>query len=341
MSAGILTIPFFFDKFSGRLQVRNKAMPDVHARRRTVDEALRVSEKRYRLLIENLPVGIYRTTLDGKFIEANPALARMLGVQKPAGLLSYNVEDFYVKKKDRSEHLAKLAGKPRYFTEFELRGTDGRRFWVRDYCQAVKRAEGATLFFDGVLLDITERKRAEKKLGHALRELRASNEKLESLSLTDDLTGLNNRRGFFTLGHQQMKIAKRLRKDVFLLYLDVDQLKQTNDTFGHPAGDRLLAAVATILKETLRESDIVARIGGDEFAVLAMRSKPGGEKALLGRLEEKVRSHNLGSPKRLQLSLSQGLVFFDPKKFSSLEEFLAHADNLMYQEKRSKASSLL
>jgi diguanylate cyclase (GGDEF)-like protein len=136
-----------------------------------------------------------------------------------------------------------------------------------------------------------------------------------------------------------MKIAKRLRKDVFLIYTDVDQLKQTNDAYGHPAGDRLLTTVATILKETLRESDIVARIGGDEFAVLAMRSRRGGEKVLLGRLEEKIRAHNLRNPKRLHLSLSMGIVRFDSRKYSSLEDFLAHADFLMYQQKRSKAGA--
>jgi diguanylate cyclase (GGDEF)-like protein/PAS domain S-box-containing protein len=314
-------------------------MPLNRSGDRSAEKAFRAGEDRYRVFVEYLPVGVYRTTLDGKFIEANRALARMLGVRKPAELLRYNVKDFYVKKKDRSEHLEKLSAKPRFFTEFELRAIGGRKLWVRDYCQAVRNARGTLLFFDGILLDITERKRTEKKLEHALQDVQKSNDELAGLSLTDDLTGLNNRRGFFTLGQQQMKISKRLRKDVFLIYTDVDQLKQTNDTYGHPAGDRLLTTVAAILKETLRESDIVARIGGDEFAVLAMRSQRGGEKALLGRLEEKIRAHNLKNPKRLHLSLSMGIVRFDPRKYSSLEEFLAHADYLMYQQKRSKATA--
>jgi len=305
-------------------------------RRRTVAEALRAGEERYRVLVEHLPVGVYRTTPDGRFIEANPVLARMLGVRSPAGLLRYNVKDFYVKKKDREEHLEKLAAKPRYFTEFELRSAEGRRFWVRDYCQTLKSTAGAVLFFDGILVDVTERKRAEKRLDRVLQKLRASNEKLESLSLTDDLTGLNNRRGFFTLGQQQVKIAKRLRNEIFLLYIDVDQLKQVNDTYGHPAGDSLLVAVAGILKGTLRESDIIARIGGDEFAVLAMRSKRAGEKGLLVRLEERIRAHNLAGPRKLHLSLSMGIARHEPKKAASLEEFLAQADYLMYQQKRGK-----
>jgi len=305
-----------------------------------LEEALLAGEKRYRVFVEQLPVGVYRTTPDGKIIEANTALARMLGLETPASLLRYNVEDFYIKKTDRTRLLKKLESKSSHFTEFELRRVDGRRFWVRDYSQSVKGPDGAFKYFDGILLDITELKRAKKRVEQALRKYRAGNEELKGLSLTDDLTGLNNRRGFFTFGQQQMKIVKRLRKGVFLLYIDVDQLKRTNDTYGHPAGDRVLTSVATMLRETLRESDLVARIGGDEFAILAMRSKRGGEKNLRSRLEEKIRIHNLGNPRRFHLALSIGIVRYDPRKFASLEEFLAHGDYLMYQEKRTKALSL-
>jgi diguanylate cyclase (GGDEF)-like protein/PAS domain S-box-containing protein len=307
--------------------------------RRTTGETLRSDEKRYRILVENLPVGVYRTTADGRFVEVNPVLVRMLGFKKPEALLRTNAKDFYVKKADRARHLERLAEKRRFFTEFELRSASGRRFWVRDYCQGIRQPDGKLIFFDGILVDITERKTAERKLEQAAAELRATNEQLESLSLTDDLTGLSNRRGFFTLGQQHLKIAKRLRKGIFLLYIDLDQLKRTNDTYGHPAGDRLLAALAGILKEILRESDIIARIGGDEFAVLAMRAKKGGEKALLDRVQERVRQHNLRSPRKLRLSLSLGIVGYDRKKFNSLEEFLAHADYLMYQQKRRKAAA--
>jgi diguanylate cyclase (GGDEF)-like protein/PAS domain S-box-containing protein len=313
-------------------------MPEKRARR-TTGEALRPDEKRYRILVKNLPVGVYRTTPDGKFVEANPALVRMLGFKNPGPLLRANAKDFYINRVDRARHLQRLIERPRYFTEFELRSAGGRRFWVRDYCQAVRGPDGKLVFFDGILVDITERKIAEKKLREVAEELRASNDQLESLSLTDDLTGLSNRRGFFTLGQQHLKIAKRLRKGIFLLYIDLDDLKRTNDTYGHLAGDRLLTALASILKEVLRESDIIARIGGDEFAVLAMRASKGGEKALLDRVEQRVRTHNLRNPKKLRLSLSLGIVGYDRRKFGTLEDFLAHADFLMYQQKRRKAAT--
>jgi diguanylate cyclase (GGDEF)-like protein/PAS domain S-box-containing protein len=333
-----LTSPAVFGKVWPEFSWEKLEMPQKRARRTTRD-VQHSDEKRYRILVENLPVGVYRTAVDGRFVEVNPALVRMLGFKNPAALLTTNAKDFYIKKTDRARHLERLAEKPRYFTEFELRSASGRRFWVRDYCKGIRKRDGKLVFFDGILVDITERKTAERKLEQAAAELRATNEKLESLSLTDDLTGLSNRRGFFTLGQQQLKIAKRLRKGIFLLYIDLDQLKRTNDTYGHPAGDRLLSALAGILKEVLRESDIIARIGGDEFAVLAMRAKKGGEKVLLDRVEERVRVHNLRSPKKLRLSLSLGIVGYERKKFNSLEEFLAHADYLMYQQKRRKAAA--
>jgi diguanylate cyclase (GGDEF)-like protein/PAS domain S-box-containing protein len=301
-----------------------------------IREALRATRERYRVLVEHLPVGVYRTTPEGRFIEANPALIKMLGARSLARLLKRNVKDFYVASTDRSQHLEKLAVKPTYCTEFELRGLTGRRFWVRDYSRAIKGDDGTLLHFDGILVETTDLKRAETKLERTLGELKRSNEKLKSLSLRDDLTGLHNRRGFFTLGQQQMQIAKRLKKNLVLLYLDVDGLKSINDAYGHAAGDRVLVDVAALLRATLRETDVIGRLGGDEFAVLAMRTKMGGDKALLRRLEGTIQAHNTGHPVRRRLSLSTGLVCFDPARFSSLEDFLEHADFLMYKQKRAK-----
>jgi len=295
-----------------------------------------VGEDRYKALVEQLPVGIYRTTLDGMIIEANAVLVRMLGHKRPQTLFKCNVKDFYVRGEDRSRLIEKLSSKPTSFQEFELRRADARRFWVRDYCRGVKGPDGSIHHLDGILVDITEKKTAERKLELALRKLQMTNEKLESLSLTDHLTGLNNRRGFFTFGLQQMKIAKRLKEDNYLVFLDIDYLKEVNDAHGHAVGDLLLQGVATILRSTLRESDVIGRIGGDEFAVLAMRSKGLGERALLARIEEGVQEFRLKKFGHLRLSVSMGLVRVDPQKYQQLDDFLAHADFLMYQQKRSK-----
>ena len=293
-------------------------------------------EDRYRLLVEQLPVGVYRTTRDGTFVEANTELARMLGYKKPSDLFRCNVKDFYVTPEDRDRHLQKLSSKPTVFQEFELRRSDGRKFWVRDYCRRVKAPRSGPLHYDGILVDITELKTAERKVQLALEKLRLSNEKLASQSLLDHLTGLHNRRGFYTFGLQQMKIAKRLKADNYLVFLDIDNLKEVNDAHGHAVGDLLLQGVASILKRTLRESDVIGRIGGDEFAVLAMRSKGMGEKILQARVEEAVSAFRVKGYARLRLSVSMGLVDIDPQKYQQLDDFLAHADFLMYQQKRQK-----
>ncbi len=293
-------------------------------------------EDRYKALVEQLPVGVYRTTPDGRIIEANTILARMLGFKRPQDLFSRNVKDFYVQGEDREELIAQLSSEPMAFKEYELRKADGRKFWVRDHSRRIAGPNGTTLHYDGILVDVTERKTMERRYQQALRKLQLSNEKLESLSLSDDLTGLNNRRGFYSFGLQQMKIAKRLKADNYLVFLDIDCLKEVNDTYGHAVGDLLLQGVAIILKTTLRESDVIGRIGGDEFAVLAMRSKGQGERGLSTRIEESVQAFRLKDYPRLRLSVSMGLVRIDPQKYQQLDDFLAHADFLMYQQKRKK-----
>ena len=293
------------------------------------------AEDRFKALVARLPVGVYRTTPEGQFVEANAALARMLGCRKPQDLFVRNVRDFYVHGEDRARHLAKLTVKATY-QEFELCKAGGRRFWARDYCRAIKGPDGRVAHYDGILVDITEMKTAERKYELANRKLRLTNTKLAELSTQDELTGLLNRRGFFQIGLQQMKIAKRLKSDNYLVFLDIDNLKEVNDEHGHAAGDLLLQGVAAVLRGTLRESDVIGRIGGDEFAVLAMRSKGLGERSLMARIEEGIDGHRIKGLPRLRISVSMGAVRVDPQKYQQLDDFLAHADFLMYQEKRKK-----
>ena len=101
-------------------------------------------------------------------------------------------------------------------------------------------------------------------------KLKQMEEKLRVLSLTDELTGLYNRRGFFTLSEQQLKMAGRLKSGIFMLYADMDTQKEINDRFGHQGGDLALIEIADIFKTTYRASDIIARIGGDEFTIFSV-----------------------------------------------------------------------
>lgn len=155
-------------------------------------------------------------------------------------------------------------------------------------------------------------------------------------SLVDDLTGLYNRRGFMTLAEHQLKIANRTRKGLFLLYADLDGLKAINDVYGHHEGDQVLIEIAQILKENYRESDIVARVGGDEFVVFPAGTCDACIETMTARLEENLRRHAARQPRQYNWAISYGISFYDPEHPCPLEELIDRADRLMYQQKKQK-----
>ncbi len=158
---------------------------------------------------------------------------------------------------------------------------------------------------------------------------------LLSMSLLDDLTGLYNHRGFFMLAEQQLKISSRAQRSFALVFADVDELKQINDDYGHQQGDRALIATAELLRGTFRASDILARIGGDEFVIMVVDVAQDAVEGILQRLQVQMyeynRAHN-GHP----LSLSLGVVYSDCRRPVVLRELLTSADTLMYEQKRGK-----
>jgi len=164
-------------------------------------------------------------------------------------------------------------------------------------------------------------------------------EALRALSLTDELTGLYNRRRFFVLTEQYLKLSVRTKKKLLLLFIDMDNLKWINDHHGHNEGDQALIDLANILRKTFRESDIVARIGGDEFVVLSESTDENGE-IVLTRLYENIKDHNAKRSRRYDLSISVGTTQFDPEDPISIDELLSKADALMYAQKRGKGNSL-
>jgi len=161
---------------------------------------------------------------------------------------------------------------------------------------------------------------------------------LRYLALTDDLTCLFNRRGFFAAATQQLKLAQRNGQKLLLLFCDVDHLKKINDSYGHREGDLALIHTADALEQTFRDSDILARLGGDEFVVLASEASTQTQDVLLRRLEKALKKSNSGEC-RYQLSLSVGVARFDPKRAVSLGELMAQADEAMYEQKRNHQKS--
>ncbi len=160
-------------------------------------------------------------------------------------------------------------------------------------------------------------------------------ETLLALSLTDELTGLYNRRRFFVLTEQYLKVAIRAKKRSLLLYIDMDDLKWINDHCGHNDGDQALIDLGSILKNTFRESDIIARIGGDEFVVL-LESTDENNEMLITRLDENIRDYNAKVSQDYKLSISVGAAQFDPEYPISIDELLSKADALMYAQKRKR-----
>lgn len=167
-------------------------------------------------------------------------------------------------------------------------------------------------------------------------ERRKGEEALRELSLTDELTLLRNRRGFITLGRQYLELIKTRRTGtgLVLVYADIDGLKHINDRFGHQEGSRAIVRAAEILKKSCRGSDIVGRIGGDEFTVLALGANRGDE--ITARIEENLRRHNAEGKRSYQLSLSVGVTRIEPGSTVSIEDLLAKADQAMYQQKDAK-----
>ena len=164
---------------------------------------------------------------------------------------------------------------------------------------------------------------------------RKGEEALLALSLTDELTDLYNRRRFFVLAEQYLKVAIRTKKKLLLLYLDMDDLKSINDHCGHNEGDQALIALGSILKKTFRESDIIARIGGDEFVVLLECTDDNGG-ILITRLYENIGVYNAKVSQEYKLSVSVGAAQFDPEYPTSIDELLSKADALMYAQKRER-----
>src|SRR6266496_4002631 len=183
---------------------------------------------------------------------------------------------------------------------------------------------------------IAARKLAEEEVAQKAKELALANAELENLSLVDDLTGLYNRKGFLALAHHRVKLAQRTGEPFFVAFVDLDDLKHINDTFGHQAGNCALVDTANVLKQCFRDSDILARLGGDEFAVFIAEAD---DKKISRRVFQRLAAHNDSAGRQYCLSFSVGIVSGVSAEDVEIETLLAQADSSMYQQKRQKRSA--
>jgi len=298
---------------------------DITDRKRAEDE-LRLSEERYRTILRDIEDGYHEVDLAGSFTFFNESFRKITGYSWEE-LLGMNYKRYAA---DR-EHAKKVlevyngiyrTGKPVHGFDWDIIRKDGERRTVEVSVSLIKNAEGRPEGFRGIVRDITERKRHE--------------EEIRKLSITDQLTGLYNRRGFIAFAEQQMKTANRAKRQMMLVFIDIDGMKWINDALGHKEGDRALLDTANILRQTFRESDIIARMGGDEFAVLAIDVADMNPEILSDRLEQIIAIHNTKVNRPHRLSMSWGAAIYDPDGTKSLDQLMSEADELMYLRKKAK-----
>jgi diguanylate cyclase (GGDEF)-like protein/PAS domain S-box-containing protein len=240
----------------------NSMVEEVGTLNRTLEErveertrALVTSEERYRLLYERNLAGVYIADANGRIISCNEACARIFGYESVEDFTAGDAAIPYNDPEARHSILQRLHAEGVVMNEeVELRGRDNTPVWVLENVRLVPGAFPSESFLEGIVLDITDRKRTENEIAYR--------------AYHDELTGLPNRALFIDRLQAALVSAERHESKVAVLFLDLDDLKGTNDTFGHATGDDLLKLVAERLSDAVRVADTVARIGGDEFLIL-------------------------------------------------------------------------
>jgi len=246
------------------------------------------SEEKYRELVTNIKIGIFRATPEGKILEANPAAFEMFGYTDWAEFLNLKISSLFPKSDEyekpiREEDSKKIKNYEDFIKEIEKKGfvkipdislikKDKTQFWASITSTAIRNISGKTVYYDTVIEDITERKKLE--------------EEVHRLSITDDLTGLFNRRYFNKNLSKEIKTAEIWRSTLSVIMVDIDDFKQYNELYTHLEGDKILREAAQNIMHTLRKvGDWTSRYGGDEFAIIL----PGTNASQAGIVAERIR----------------------------------------------------
>ena len=286
---------------------------------REVTKELITWKKHFEVILDNMSEAFFEVLLPGRIIYLNSRATSLFGIQEEE-MLGTSLVDFF--SDDQQERIRLLLEKG---SQVPHSNGENEPIFVKERQVLLNLLPISDNDHESIIVmiqDITNRKKME--------------EKLHRVSITDDLTGLLNRRGFMNMADKQFKIADRKKDDLFLIYADLDGLKKINDNYGHQAGDRALLEIAKILNKIFRQSDIVGRLGGDEFAVLTTSDIDPGQAGACERLSEALKESNRINNFGFKLDLSVGIARYDSKNPCSLEEFIFLADSLMYECKRCK-----
>jgi diguanylate cyclase (GGDEF)-like protein/PAS domain S-box-containing protein len=292
-----------------------------------IERRLEDPEARYRALIEHVPAVTYAQVVDRgePIVHMSPQVEAMLGYGPEEWLVDreFSIKLLHPEDRERvlAEHLrASQSGEP-LDTEYRLIARDGRTVWVRDEAVLVRDETGCPLYWQGVMIDVTERRVLEERLRHQ--------------ALHDPLTDLPNRTLLLDRLGQALEGAGERRKKVALLFMDLDNFKHVNDSLGHEAGDRLLVEVATRLRSSLRAEDTVARLGGDEFVVLSenLRDRRGAA-AVAQRVARALQPPIPLDGHEVFVTTSIGIAFGGPGE-DRPETLLRDAEIAMYRVKES------
>ncbi len=282
------------------------------------------TENKYQDLFENANDAIFLVDNEFRYIDVNSKATELFGYEKDEFL---NMTIFDVIPSDQQprsgEELVKLQSERRYEKfQGKMRTRDGRWLDIEVSSSAILH-DGKVVGSRDIVRDISDRKKLE--------------EMLRAISITDELTGLFNRRGFLDISNRQCRFLDRVDGSLFLLFADIDNMKWINDTLGHHMGDQALVEVADLLKSTFRKADVVGRLGGDEFAVLLTeKSDVTSIDSATSRLENALREANEQHDRAFPIALSYGVVRYDSETPCSVDVLLSSADRLMYENKNKK-----
>ena len=284
------------------------------------EKQILLSKETWETTFDTIPDIVIVIDRNNHIMKANNALAKRLGIEREIiiGKSCYTVVHDTSSPPSYCPHKSVLAdGKERIEELFDKNLNGYFQFSVTPILDAMGNVT-ATVH---VARDITKRKKME--------------EKLQEAAITDELTGLLNRRGFLALSEQQCRLSDRTKRGITLLFIDIDGMKTINDELGHSEGDQALIDIATILKKSFRGSDIKARMGGDEFAVLLTEPSEDTESAVISHLMKNISYHNEYSKRNYELMISIGISHYNPDAPCSIETLLIEADSSMYEDKKS------